>query len=83
MAAEATALGVAHFLFDYSEIATQACGGKERGLKENPLPYGGVKKKKQVECGREKGMEKKRGDGRTRRIQDGTREWMFLGGCTH
>lgn len=82
MAAEATVLGVAHFLFDDSEIVTQAGGGKERGLKENPLPYGGVKKKKQVECGREKGMEKKR-DRRTRRIQDGTREWMFLGGCTH
>lgn len=72
MAAEATKLGVAQFLFDYSEIVTQACGGKGRDLKENALTHGGVKKKKQVKCGNVKGMKKKRGDRRTRRIQDGT-----------
>lgn len=47
MAAEATKLGAAHFLFDYSEIVTQACGGKGRDLEENALTHGGVKKKKQ------------------------------------
>lgn len=45
MAAEATKLGVAHFLFDFFEIVTQVCGRKGRDIRENPLPHGEVKKK--------------------------------------